>query len=122
MTTLLFMAERRESVAVFRLLPAHLDETRVADLEVAVLSSLNESGLNDAALDLSSVRYLASPALGALLALRKELRRRGGRLVLAGLTEEVRSMFALTRLTTLFRICPSVEAAVYSLEAELRPA
>jgi anti-sigma B factor antagonist len=58
-------------------------------------------------LDLSGISYASSSALGALVALNRRLRSRGGRLVLAGLCPVVAHALAIARLDTLFEILPA---------------
>jgi anti-sigma B factor antagonist len=54
--------------------------------------------------DLSGVVYVDASGLGALVSARKTIRRDGGDVELAGLPDEIRTLFELTRLDTLFRI------------------
>jgi anti-sigma B factor antagonist len=61
-------------------------------------------------LDLSQVSFVDSTALGALVALHKRLGG-GESLSLASVRPEIATLFRLTRLDTVFRICPTVEAA-----------
>jgi anti-anti-sigma factor len=49
-------------------------------------------------LDLGEVRYLTSTALGKLLGLHKRVRDRGGRLVIANVTDLVHEIFEVTQL------------------------
>ena len=58
-------------------------------------------------LDLSGISYASSSALGALVALNRRLRSRGGRLALSGLCPVVAAALAVTRLDTLFEIRPT---------------
>ena len=58
-------------------------------------------------LDLSGISYASSSALGALVALNRRLRSRGGWLALSGLCPVVADALAVTRLDTLFEIRPA---------------
>ena len=63
-------------------------------------------------MDFKNVAFLTSTTLGMLLVLRKELQRRGGRLVLAHLAQQVQEVFEATRLHELFEVLPDgVETA-----------
>jgi anti-sigma B factor antagonist len=55
-------------------------------------------------LDLGSVRYLTSTALGKLIALHKRMRKHGGRLTLVNLTPLVYEVFEVTQLHRLLDI------------------
>ncbi|MEM9708279.1 MAG: STAS domain-containing protein [Pseudomonadota bacterium] len=61
-------------------------------------------------LDMSSVDFLDSSGLGAVVAVLKEAGSDKG-LVLAGLTTNVEKVFRLTRMDTVFTIFPDVEHA-----------
>jgi anti-sigma B factor antagonist len=54
--------------------------------------------------DFSSTAYIDSSGLGALVSISKRVRESGGELRLAGLNEDLRSLFELTKLDTLFSI------------------
>ncbi len=74
-------------------------------MELAAASS------NRVVLDLSHVEFLDSSGLGAVVGSMKQLGR-SRRLDLAGLTPTVEKVFRITRMDRVFRIFPSVEAAV----------
>ena len=62
--------------------------------------------------DFSSTGYIDSSGLGVLVSLSKKLREEGGELRLAGLNEDLRTLFELTKLDTRFAITDSPEAAL----------
>lgn len=55
-------------------------------------------------LDFSRTSYIDSSGLGALVSLSRKAREHGGEIRLAGLNEDLRSLFELTKLDTLFTI------------------
>jgi len=63
-------------------------------------------------IDFTSTGYIDSSGLGALVSLSKKLRDAGGDLRLAGLNEDLRTLFELTKLDTLFSIADSAEQAL----------
>jgi stage II sporulation protein AA (anti-sigma F factor antagonist) len=63
-------------------------------------------------LDLGGLRFLSSLALGALVALRRDLARFGGRVSLAGARPAVVEVLEATRFCTLFACYATVEEAV----------
>lgn len=70
-----------------------------------------EQGRRKFLIDFTPTVYVDSSGLGALVSINKRLREAGGVLYLAGLNEDLVSLFALTRLDTLFRIFPTVAEA-----------
>jgi anti-sigma B factor antagonist len=65
-------------------------------------------------IDLTNVAYLDSAGLGALVSTLKLARARGGDVKFCGLQELVRSVFDMTRLTSVVEIYPSREDALAS--------
>jgi anti-sigma B factor antagonist len=63
-------------------------------------------------IDCSQTGYIDSSGLGALVSLSKKVRELGGELRIAGLNEDLRSLFELTKLDTLFHISPTAEEAL----------
>ena len=73
-------------------------ETTSARLKDALTRAVEESGLVKVVLDLAATRYLSSIAFWPLLALRKHLAQRTGRLILCGLTGAVEDVFMSTKM------------------------
>jgi anti-sigma B factor antagonist len=81
------------------------------DLKKKVLDAV-EVGDRKFVVDFSATGYIDSSGLGALVLLAKKVREAGGDLRLAGLNDDLRTLFELTKLDTLFTIVPTVEEAV----------
>jgi anti-sigma B factor antagonist len=64
--------------------------------------------------DFSRTGYIDSSGLGALVSISKRIREATGELRLAGLNEDLRSLFELTKLDTLFTITETPEQALAS--------
>jgi anti-sigma B factor antagonist len=62
--------------------------------------------------DFTPTAYIDSSGLGALVSISKRIREAGGELRLAGLNEDLRSLFELTKLDTLFPIAGSAAEAL----------
>lgn len=62
--------------------------------------------------DFEASNYIDSSGLGALVSLSRKIRELGGALRLAGLNEDLRTLFELTKLDTLFQISDSQELAL----------
>ena len=70
-------------------------------LKEQVLDQL-ERGDRKFILDFSKTDYIDSSGLGVLVTLSKKIREQGGQLGLVGLSEDLRTLFELTKLDTLF--------------------
>ncbi|MDK3071563.1 STAS domain-containing protein [Sedimentitalea sp. JM2-8] len=70
-----------------------------------------DGGPSRVILDLSSVDFIDSSGLGAIVAAMKQLGD-GRKLDLAGLTPTVDKVFRLTRMDTVFKLFPSLDDAV----------
>jgi anti-sigma B factor antagonist len=62
--------------------------------------------------DFSRTGYIDSSGLGALVSISKRIREASGELRLAGLNDDLRSLFELTKLDTLFTITGTPEQAL----------
>jgi len=81
------------------------------ELKANVLDRL-ERGDRKFLIDFSSSSYIDSSGLGVLVSLSKKIREAGGALRLAGLNEDLRTLFELTKLDTLFQIADTRAAAL----------
>jgi anti-sigma B factor antagonist len=83
------------------------------ELKQKVLESL-ERGDRKFLVDFSSTGYIDSSGLGVLVSLSKKVREADGDLRLAGLNEDLRTLFELTKLDTLFAISDTADQAIAS--------
>jgi anti-sigma B factor antagonist len=77
-----------------------------------LVSRALEGGARRFVLDFSRTGYIDSSGLGALVTIAKQVREHGGELRLSGLNEDLRSLFELTKLDTLFAITDTSEQAL----------
>lgn len=63
-------------------------------------------------IDFSGTGYIDSSGLGALVTMSKQVREHGGELRIAGLNDDLRALFELTKLDTLFTISDTAEQAL----------
>jgi len=84
------------------------------DLKQIVQDALDR-GAKRFIIDFTPTAYIDSSGLGALVSISKRVREAGGELRLAGLNEDLRSLFELTKLDTLFHIAdtPAEALAAY---------
>jgi len=81
------------------------------ELKQKVLEHL-EDGDRKFVIDFSNTGYIDSSGLGVLVSLSKKIREQGGELRLSSLNEDLRTLFELTKLDTLFRITGTREEAL----------
>jgi anti-sigma B factor antagonist len=78
----------------------------------AALAELVESGRWDLIVDMEDVEYFGTAGLAALAGALANLRRHGGSLKVACPHPQVLKLFQLTDMNKVFRIYPSVDAAL----------
>ncbi len=81
------------------------------ELKQSVLGRV-EAGERKFVVDFQESSYIDSSGLGALVSLSRKIREAGGELRLAGLNEDLRTLFELTKLDTLFQISDTRELAL----------
>ncbi|MEJ2185025.1 MAG: STAS domain-containing protein [Gemmatimonadota bacterium] len=84
------------------------------ELKQKVLAEL-EKGDRKFLIDFEKTGYIDSSGLGVLVSLSKKIREQGGELRLANLNEDLRTLFELTKLDTLFQISDNRHEALSSL-------
>ena len=62
--------------------------------------------------DFASTGYIDSSGLGVLVSLARKIGEAGGQIRLAALNEDLKTLFQLTKLDTLFEIYDSLESAI----------
>ncbi len=70
------------------------------------------SGSRKFLIDFSDTAYIDSSGLGVLVSLSKKIREKGGEMRLSNLNEDLRTLFELTKLDTLFHITDTREQAL----------
>ena len=83
------------------------------ELKQKVLDAL-EGGTRRFVIDFTKTGYIDSSGLGVLVSLSKKVREQGGELRLAGLNEDLQTLFELTKLDTLFAIADTPQQALAS--------
>ena len=78
------------------------------ELKQKILDEL-DGGERKFVVNFSETGYIASSGLGVLVSLSKKIREQEGVLRLASLNEDLRTLFELTKLDTLFEIAASRE-------------
>jgi anti-sigma B factor antagonist len=81
------------------------------ELKQRIIDAL-EAGDRKFLVDFTRTGYIDSSGLGVLVSLSKRIRDQGGDLRLAGLNEDLKTLFELTKLDTLFGISDSPDEAL----------
>jgi anti-sigma B factor antagonist len=81
------------------------------DLKQKILDAL-DGGARKFVIDFSKTGYIDSSGLGVLVSLSKKIREQGGELRLAGLNDDLQTLFELTKLDTLFTIAKTPAEAL----------
>ena len=89
-------------------------EARLADEFKKKLTYLIDKDFKKIAIDISSVKFIDSTGLGALVSALKLVGGEGD-LVLAGVDEAVMKVLSLTRMDRVFKIYPDARSAVEAL-------
>jgi anti-sigma B factor antagonist len=87
-------------------------DLHVSPSVTASLNAMIEKKPRHLVVDLSEVTYIDSAGLAALIEAMQKVEGYGGRFLLAGLQETVRSIFEISRLDQVFQIFPDVKAAL----------
>ena len=89
-------------------------DLHVSPSVTASLSAMIEKKPRRLVVDLSDVTYIDSAGLAAFIEAMQKMEAYGGKFLLAGLQETVRSIFEISRLDQVFQIFPNVDAALAS--------
>ena len=89
--------------------------TNLRSVEFAI-QKLFEEGRRKIVLDVSHVDFLDSSAVGMLIVSSAQMKRLGGKMLIAGAQNRVADMFEIVHLDQVADISPSVAAACMQLE------
>src|SRR5580700_8818129 len=83
------------------------------ELKQKVLDAI-DTGARKFVVDFTRTGYIDSSGLGVLVSMSKKIREQGGELRLANLNDDLKTLFELTKLDTLFQIADGRERALQS--------
>jgi anti-anti-sigma factor len=112
-------------ILVLTLNNPHLEgEDQARILREELLAAVARNGVSKVVIDMQYTRYVSSVAFWPLLALRRQLQEKGGRLLICGLTGIVYDVFTTTKMVSgsgavnaPFEMAPDRDAAVAKLRA-----
>ena len=93
-----------------------LDAVSAGDYE-KVVSQLIAEDKTRLVVDFANLSYISSAGLRVLLSTAKQLKPKGGAVVFANLQDNVREVFEMTGLLSLFRVCDSLPEAIAAVQA-----
>jgi len=108
-------SELRNNVLVVRVAEKRVDASKAPAFKEEMTKCI-DSGHNQLVLDLSSVDFVDSSGLGAIVSCLKRLGPRGS-LAVAGAQGAVSRLFTLTRMDKVFSLYDNVDVAVEKLSA-----
>ncbi|HEY3288707.1 MAG TPA: STAS domain-containing protein [Anaerolineae bacterium] len=88
-----------------------LDASTVNILERALMRALSSKEARTVIVDVGEVTYISSSGLRVLLTARRQVRERGGDILLCSLTPNVRDVMSMVGFTTLFTVYEHIEEA-----------
>lgn len=103
--------EQRDGITILRLSGAELGTEEAGDLKSRAFDALPQTEAR-VAIDMSSVVFMDSSGLSALIAVMKRTGSGAGDFVLFGVRPAVREILNLTRLDSVFSVCSSEEEAM----------
>jgi anti-sigma B factor antagonist len=83
----------------------------------AEIKGLLSDEVKNVIVDLSNIQFIDSTGFGALISVLKTIKSRDGRMILSGVTDEVRELMDLMQLLSVFELRSSVKDA----ESQLNP-
>ncbi len=113
-----FKIEQRDQATIFRPNEKRLDSVIAAALKAEFLI-LAQPDVKTLVLDLSEVEYMDSAGLSALLLAQRQQNHHHGDMRIAGTSEAVRSLLALTALDRIFPMYETVEEALAAPQLSL---
>ena len=96
-----------------------MDPTPVVDLRMQFTQLSAKTGLKDLIVDMNGVEFSGSASLGGFLALSRNVKQAGGRMVFCNVDINVREVFQVSKLDAMFTFteCKATARKVLGLEA-----
>lgn len=106
-------------VCVVTIAVRELDSDASEELSSRLLALLNDGKSTKFLLDFDTVRFMESSCFGALVTFLKWLSRFDGKIALANVSENIRFLFAVTKLDKVFPLHRDVPSALRFLGAQI---
>lgn len=106
--------EIKSGNATVLIIEGRIDSGTSAILEKKLIAMIETDGVKDIAMDFSSMDYISSAGLRVLLMAAKKAGKLGGKVVLAGLSANVKEVFDISGFSNIFSIYASQDEAIKS--------
>ena len=108
-----FNINRQEKATVIELKGSLLADLQTKDILQSVTDLISENKPNFV-VDLAELKFINSSGLGMLLTALTKARKAGGDVLLANVPEQVSNLLVITKLSSIFQVKDSVDAALAS--------
>ena len=102
--------EKKNGITCLRV-EGRLDASAAPTFEKALLSAIKEDS-SKLIIDLADLAYISSAGLRALLVGAKEIKAKGGKMILAASNESVKKVFDISGFSSIFELQDSVDEAL----------
>lgn len=111
-----YSLKKTEKYALLSMQGRLVDKSEAVEISIEIDELLNE-GVHHFIIDLSDVEYMNSTGLNILINLMNKTQDQGGESIIAGATSRIKSLFAVTKLDSVFTLKQTTEeATVYFAE------
>ncbi|MEL7586396.1 MAG: STAS domain-containing protein [Prolixibacteraceae bacterium] len=87
-----------------------IDSRTAGDLQTQIMGRVSET--SHAVLDLSAVSFVSSAGLRVLLMVYRQIKAKDGKVILVGISEEIRDVMAMTGFINFFMISDTIDDAL----------
>lgn len=113
-----YTLEKTESLAILSMSGKLVDKVEAIEVRVEIDEELEE-GMSQFIIDLSELDYMNSTGLNILINLMNKARNEGGEAIIVGAKPRINSLFAVTKLNSVFMMKESKdEATAYFKELQ----
>jgi len=87
-----------------------IDSKTAGDLQSQIMEKVSET--NNVLLDLTKVDYVSSAGLRVLLMIYRQIKSKNGKVILVGVSEEIRDVMSMTGFINFFEISDNIDNAL----------
>ena len=87
-----------------------IDSKTAGDLQSQIMEKVSET--NNVLLDLTKVDYVSSAGLRVLLMIYRQIKSKNGKVILVGVSEEIRDVMSMTGFINFFEITDNIDNAL----------
>lgn len=84
-----------------------IDSKTAGDLQSQIMEKVSET--NNVLLDLTKVDYVSSAGLRVLLMIYRQIKSKNGKVILVGVSEEIRDVMSMTGFINFFEIADNID-------------